>query len=368
MPTTKIGIIGCGNISSAYFKACKRFVNMQVVACADLDLARAKAQASEYGIARATTVEQFLSDPEIELAVNLTIPKAHAEIDCKILEAGKHVFSEKPLALTRAEGQNIVALARAKNLRVGCAPDTVLGAGVQTCRKLIDDGAIGTPVAATAFMMTGGPEHWHPSPEFVYEAGGGPMFDMGPYYLHALITLLGPVKRVTGSARISYPERTITSKPKFGQKMLVAIPTHISSVLDFASGVVCNLVTSFDIKGKHNAPQLEIYGSEGSLQVPDPNNTGGPVRLIKAGETAWQEIAHTHLYKEGSRGLGVSDMVQAIHSGRKHRANEEIALHALDIMQSIHEASDSGRHVMLTTTCERPKAMNAAMTEYVLDD
>ncbi|MBA2481838.1 MAG: Gfo/Idh/MocA family oxidoreductase [Planctomycetes bacterium] len=365
--TMNVGIIGCGNISNAYFKACKRFTDLALVACADLDLARAQAQAKEHAVAKAYTVDQLLADPSIQLVVNLTIPKAHAEIDCKALEAGKHVFSEKPFAITRAEGQRVVDLAKKRNLRVGCAPDTVLGAGVQTARKLIDDGAIGKPVAVNAFMMGPGHESWHPSPEFYYQKGGGPMFDMGPYYLHALITLLGPVRRVTGVTRVTVPERTITSEPKKGTKVTVEVPTHISSILDFAGGAVGTLITSFDVKS-HTLPHIEIYGSEGSMQVPDPNGTGGPVRVKRVGEKEWQELPLTHHYREGSRGLGVADMARAIASGRKHRANEEIALHALDIMQAIHESSDDGRHVTLGSTCQRPQAMSTAVPEFTLDD
>ncbi|MBA3710051.1 MAG: Gfo/Idh/MocA family oxidoreductase [Planctomycetes bacterium] len=362
-----VGIIGCGNISNAYFTACKRFTDLNLVACADIDLERAQAKAKEHGVGKACTVDQILGDKNIHVLVNLTIPKAHAEIDCKALEAGKHVFSEKPFALTRAEGEKVVSLAKARKLRVGCAPDTVLGAGIQTARKLIDDGAIGTPVAANAFMMCAGHESWHPSPEFYYQKGGGPMFDMGPYYLHALITLLGPVRRVTGSTRITQAERTITSQPKAGSKITVEVPTHISSVMDFANGTIGTLITSFDVKS-HTLPCIEIYGSAGSMQVPDPNGTGGPVRIRRAGEKEWQEIPLTHHYREGSRGLGVADLAHAVASGRKHRANEEIALHALDIMQAIHESSDGGKHVTLTSTCQRPQAMSTTVPEFTLDD
>jgi predicted dehydrogenase len=367
MSKTPIGIVGCGNISNAYFNACKKFTNLEVVACADLDLARAEAQAKAHGVPKAMTPDALIADPAIKIVVNLTIPKAHAAIDCQSLEAGKHVFSEKPFALTRAEGEKVVNLAKAKKLRVGCAPDTVLGAAVQTCRKLIDDGRIGKPVAFNAFMMCAGHESWHPSPEFYYEHGGGPMFDMGPYYLHALITLLGPVKRVTGSANITYPERLITSQPKNGKKVKVEVPTHIVSVLDFANGATGTLVTSFDIKGKATAPNIEIFGTEGSIQVPDPNGTGGTPKSSRHGDKEWTEHALTHPYKEGSRGLGVSDMAAAILSGRPHRANDSIAMHALDIMQAIHEASATGRHVTLTSTCERPAPMVAGLPDYTLD-
>ncbi len=366
MTITQIGIIGCGNISNAYFTACKRFPFMNVKSCADLFPAAAEAKAKEHGYT-AVSIDALLADPEISVVINLTIPKAHAETDLKILNAGKHAYSEKPFALTRAEGQAVVSLAKKKNLRVGCAPDTVMGAAVQTCRKLIDDGEIGTPLAFQANMICGGHESWHPSPEFYYEKGGGPMFDMGPYYLHALITLLGPVKRVQGLTRVSFPTRTITSQPKNGKVINVEIPTHIVAVLEFHNGVIGQLTTSFDIKHGANAPNIEIYGTAGSLSVPDPNGTGGQVKLRTPKFTDWVEIRHTHPYREGSRGVGVADMVIAIQKGGQHRSNDEIALHALDIMQAVHEASATGNQVLLTTTCARPEPMRADLPDWVLE-
>jgi predicted dehydrogenase len=353
-----IGIIGCGSISNSYFNACKRFPVITMVACADLDIERAKAKSAEHGIARPLTPEQLLADPEVDIVVNLTVPKAHAAIDLQAIKAGKHVYSEKPFALTRAEGQKIVAEAKKRKVRVGCAPDTVLGGGTQTARKLIDDGTIGAPVAFTANMMCGGHETWHPSPEFYYEKGGGPMFDMGPYYLHSLITLLGPVKRVTGMTKMSFPERTITSQPKHGKKVKVEIPTHIIGVLEFANGAMGSLTTSFDVKG-HHAPCIEIFGTDGTLVVPDPNTFGGPVKLYRPGREDWAEIPLTHPYTDNGRGLGVADMATAIGAKRKHRANDEIAMHALDIMQAIHEAAKSGKQVKIASKCARPAAMPA---------
>jgi predicted dehydrogenase len=362
-----IGIIGCGNISNAYFNACKRFPLLAVAACADLDLERAKAKAAEHGVGRGCGVDELLADPAIRIVVNLTVPKAHAEIDLRILAAGKHVFSEKPFAVTRDQGRAVVELARRKGLRVGCAPDTVLGCGVQTARKYLDDGLIGTVVAGSASMLCGGHEHWHPSPEFYYQAGGGPLFDMGPYYLHALITLLGPVTTVSGATRIAYPTRTIASAPKRGTVMTVEVPTHLVALLGFASGALITLTTSFDVRSAHTMPNLELYGSEGSMQVPDPNNTGGPIRIARRGLHDWTEYARTHPYREGSRGVGVADLAMAIVHGRRHRANDEIAMHALDIMQAVHESAASGARVALATTCERPAAMRADLPEWTLD-
>jgi len=368
LPSTPIfiGIIGCGSISKAYFGACARFPFIKVKACADLRHEAAEARAAEYGC-RAMGVEDLLADPEISVVINLTIPQTHAQIDLQVLAAGKHVFSEKPFALTRAEGESVVALASKLGLRVGCAPDTCLGSAIQTCRKLIDDGEIGEPVAFQANMICGGHETWHPSPEFYYQPGGGPMFDMGPYYLHALITLLGPVKRVSGLSRTSFPTRTITSQPKRGKIIEVEIPTHIVSMLEFHNGVIGQLTTSFDVKMGTNSPPMEIYGTTGSLSVPDPNGTGGPVKLRTGKFTDWVQVQHTHPYVEGSRGVGVADMVVAIAQGRTHRANEAIAMHALDIMQAIHESSDSGRHIVLTSTCERPEPMRADLPDWILE-
>lgn len=350
---TAIGIIGCGNISSIYMQAGKVFPNLQIVACADIDLARAQAQAERFGIPKACSVNELLSDPAVEIVINLTIPQAHAEVALAALEAGKSVYNEKPLAVSREDGQRILAVADMHGLRVGCAPDTFLGGGLQTCRALIDGGAIGKPVAATAFMMGHGPEAWHPNPEFFYQPGAGPMFDMGPYYLTALISMLGPIRRVTGSAQISFEERIATSKERNGARIPVTTPTHVAGVLDFAGGAVATVITSFDVWG-HNTPLIEIYGSEGSLSVPDPNTFGGPVLLRRAGDKEWQEVALTHGYTENSRGLGVADMAEAIVQRRPHRASGSMAFHVLDTMHAFLDASREDRHILLASTCDQP--------------
>lgn len=367
MKRTPVGIIGCGNISRAYFENCNLFSNLEIVACADLDMDRAKASAEKYGVAEALSVEGLIASPKVEIAINLTIPQAHAPVDCQVLEAGKHVFSEKPFGLTIAEGNRIMQTAKAAGKRVGCAPDTVLGAGVQTSRQVLDDGKIGFPVGFTAVMQCGGHEGWHPSPEFYYQKGGGPMFDMGPYYLHALITLLGPVKRVAGLTKTTWPERLITSQPKNGTKVTVEIPTHITSLLEFHNGTIGTLVMSFDVRGKFTNPVIEIYGSAGTLKVPDPNGTGGEVQVHVCGEKEWSVIPHTHPYAKGSRGLGVADMAAAIESGRAHRANGEVAMHALEIMEAVHVSAAEGRHIELQTTCERPAPIRADLPEFTLD-
>ena len=348
-----VGVIGCGNISSIYLESPSTFDILNIVACADIDLERARSQASRYNVPKVYTVDELLADPDIDIVINLTIPKVHAQISKAAIEAGKAAYSEKPLAIDRSEGKALLDTTQAKNLRVGCAPDTFLGGGIQTCIKLIDDGAIGTPVGATAFMMGHGPESWHPDPEFFYQVGAGPMFDMGPYYVTALIAMLGPVQRVTGSARITQAERIITSQPKYGSKITVTTPTHVAGIMDFASGPVATIITSFDV-WSHQLPRIEVYGTEGTLSVPDPNTFGGPVYLRRPEDKEWQEIPLTHGYTQNSRGIGVADMAHAMHSGRPHRASGNLAYHVLDIMQAFHDASQDGHHIQLTSMCERP--------------
>ncbi len=354
----KIGIVGCGKISGIYLKNLTgMFDNTEVIACADIVPERARAAAAEYGIPKSGTVEEILADPEIEIVLNLTIPAAHAEVTTRALEAGKHVYQEKPLATRFEDGRKILELAAARKLLVGGAPDTFLGAGIQTCRKLIDDGWIGTPIGATAFMTNHGHESWHPDPAFYYQPGAGPMFDMGPYYLTALINLIGPVSGVSGSARITFPERTITSEPKNGEKIHVEVPTHVTGTLEFASGAIGTIITSFDV-WQASLPFIEIYGSDGSLSVPDPNTFGGPVRVWRKGATEWQQVPLLFEHRENSRGLGVSDMVRAIEDNRPPRAGGPLTLHVLEIMQGIHSAAESGVRYSLSTSCSRPASLS----------
>lgn len=361
MRKLKIGIIGCGNISSIYLKNCQKFPHLELVACADLDEQRAQAQADKFGVPKACSVQELLSDPEIELVINLTIPKAHAAVCIQALESGKHVYTEKPLAVTLDEGRQILETAKKQNLLVGSAPDTFLGAGIQTAIHLIEQGEIGVPVGASAFMICRGHEHWHPDPAFYYDSGGGPMFDMGPYYLTALVALLGPIKRISGSTRISYPERTVESKPKAGTKIQVTTPTHISGVIDFESGVIGTLTTSFDAFGGTSLPPIEIYGSEGTLLVPDPNTFGGPVRIRKRDENDFTEVPLAYGYAQNSRGLGVADMATAILEGGVYRAKGELGYHVLEAMHGFHDSSDSGKHYIMESTCERPESLSAAL-------
>jgi predicted dehydrogenase len=351
-----VGVIGCGNISSIYLKNLTSFAHLRVLACADLDLARAKAQAAAYGVPRACTPDQLLADDAIELVVNLTIPAAHAAVAAACIDAGKSVYNEKPLAVARPDGERLLAAARVRGVRVGAAPDTFLGAGLQTCRALIDAGAIGEPVAATAFMLGHGPEGWHPNPQFFYAEGAGPLFDMGPYYLTTLIALLGPVARVSGAARISFPTRTISSQPFAGETIQVAVPTHVAATLEMVRGPIATLITSFDV-WHSQLPRIEVYGSLGTIVVPDPNTFGGPVLLRRAADEAWHEQPLEHGYGENSRGLGVADMALALREGRPHRASGEMAYHVLDLMHAIYESAESGRHIAPTSQCAQPEAL-----------
>ena len=367
MKKVKYGIIGCGNISGIYCQAGKTFEILEAAACADLIKERAEARAAEWNIPKVCTVEQMLKDPEISIILNLTIPRAHFEVSLEALKAGKSVYTEKPLATTRDEGKILLDTAREKKVLIGGAPDTFLGAGLQTCRKLIDDGWIGKPIGATAFMMCHGHESWHPDPEFYYKKGGGPMFDMGPYYLTALVALMGPVKRVSGITQTTFPERLITSAPKYGTRIKVDVPTHVVGALEFAQGAVGTIVMSFDV-WSHQLPCIEIYGTEGTLIVPDPNSFGGPVRLRRSSGGEWKDMPLSHGYAENSRGIGAADMAYSMQSGRPHRASGALTFHVLDIMQAIHESSLEGRHIALKSTFERPAPLPLDLRHGTLDE
>jgi predicted dehydrogenase len=362
MEPFKVGVIGCGNISDIYFEAPRKFAALKTVACADLDWSRAEAKAKKHGIRRILTVDELLSDDEIDVVLNLTVPSAHYPICESALQAGKHVYVEKPLSVSRDQGDRLLVSAADRGVRVGCAPDTFLGAGIQTCRKLIDDGAIGVPVAASGFMLSHGPERWHLDPAFFYKPGAGPLFDMGPYYLTAMVALLGPIANVTATTRISFREREIGTGPKKGDKILVETPTHVAGVLEFASGVVGTLTTSFDVWFAE-VPRIEIYGAEGTLSVPDPNTFGGPVRLRLKNETEWRDIPLSHEYAENSRGIGIAEMGIAIAAGRPHRASGALANHVLEAMHGLLQAAEERRHYSMTTTVIKPASLPSGWPE-----
>jgi predicted dehydrogenase len=347
-----IGIIGCGVISAAYLKAAKNFPILAVRALADMRPEAAEARAKEFDL-KAVSVDALLTDPEIEIVVNLTVPKAHVEVGQSALAAGKHVYAEKPLGVRFADGERLMERAERTGLRVGSAPDTFLGGGHQTCRALIDAGRIGVPVGGTAFFMCPGHERWHPNPDFYYESGGGPMLDMGPYYITGLVNLLGPVTRVTGFASMLRKSRTITSNPRRGEVIPVEVPTHAAGVMEFAGGAVVQIGMSFDVIAHRHLP-IEIYGTEGTLSVPDPNIFGGQIALA-AERDKWQDIATTQPYADGNyRSLGIADMAHAIRTDRPHRASGALALHVLEVMEAFARSAENGRSIAITTTVERP--------------
>jgi predicted dehydrogenase len=353
MTPIKVGVVGCGVISGIYFQNLTRFGAVEVVACADLDPAMSQAVVDKYPSIKAVSTEELLGDPSIDIVLNLTQPKFHHEVMKAGVRAGKHVYGEKPLSVEYEDAVELMTLAGAAGVRVGCAPDTFLGAGIQTCRSLIDEGAIGEPVAASAFFTSHGVENWHPAPGFYYERGGGPMLDMGPYYMTALVNLMGPAKSVTGSVRATFPERTISSKPLSGTKIRVEVPTHVSGTVDFDSGAIATVLTTFDIWGA-KLPFIEIYGSEGSLSVPNPNNFGDPVQILTRSSGEWRDVPYSRPFAENSRGVGVADMAASIAAGEPHRASGQLALHVLEILHAFGGSSDSGRRVDLTSTCDRP--------------
>ncbi|MGN7312607.1 Gfo/Idh/MocA family protein [Alkalicoccobacillus gibsonii] len=353
MQKARVGIVGCGTISDIYLKNCVSDEFIEIVAVSDLNEQAAREKAKQYNIQRVLTPDELYTDPDVDMILNLTIPAAHAEVSLKALENGKHVFLEKPLSISLQDADQILQVAKEKGLQVGVAPDTFLGGGLQTCRQLIDEGSIGKPVAATAFMMSHGPESWHPNPYFYYQEGAGPLFDMGPYYLTALIHLIGPFRRVTGSAQSALKERIATSPERNGEVIPVNTPTHVTGVIDFENGAVGTLIMSFDVWGA-TLPWIEIYGTEGTLRVPDPNTFGGPVYIKKAGELDWTELALTHGNTENERGLGLKDMARAIVTGSPTRASGEMGYHVLEAMHGFYTASTNNQHYAMQSQCERP--------------
>ncbi|HOK10277.1 MAG TPA: Gfo/Idh/MocA family oxidoreductase [Candidatus Hydrogenedens sp.] len=359
-------IVGCGNISDVYIKNILRFTNLKLMGCSDILREKAEEKAQQYNLNVYDTNDVFDSD-NIDLIINLTIPSSHFEVSLKALEHGKHVYSEKPLALTNEHATTLLEIANKNSLFVGCAPDTFLGASWQTAKKLINDGWIGKPLSATAFMLCHGHESWHPSPEFYYQKGGGPLFDMGPYYLTVLIYLLGPVKSVFAVGKKSFDTRLTTSMPKFGEKVIVEIPTHIHATLCFENNIICTLIVSFDTWA-HRLPYVEIYGEKGSLSLPDPNQFFGTTYYYNQYMKEWKEVPTCYDIFTNMRGIGISDMATAIQEKRQFLANGELARHVVDIMEKIQESVTTGEHLQIETTCPCLNVFNRITTASILPD
>jgi len=366
----KVGLIGCGQISGKYLENARRFEAFDVVAVADARPEAAQARAVEYGVPRALSVDELLADPEIEIVINLTPHRAHGPVGLRVLEAGKHIYNEKPLAIYREEAQRLLETAARKGLRAGGAPDTFFGGAWQTARKLIDSGAIGEPVGAFASLHARPPSRPAPKEgEYVsfymtdfFEYGNSWAFDRGPYYLHALINLLGPIKRVTGSARKTWEERE-----RGGKLMKVNAPSHVAGTFDFANGAVCQFLMTADVYAT-GLPHIEIYGTEGSLRCIDPNNFGGTLYLRKPDGPDLYPVETTEFgYTSNSRGVGVADLAAALRSGRPHRASGEMAFHVVDVVNAIHEASSENRHVELQSTCDRPAPLPPGLVDWTID-
>jgi len=378
MSPARVGIIGAGKISGIYLENSKKFDAFDVVAIADVRLEGAQARAAEYDISEALSVEDLLAHPDVETIINLTPHRVHGPVGLSIVEAGKNAYTEKPLAIHREEGARLLAAAKERGVRVGGAPDTFFGGAWQTARALIDEGVIGEPLGAFANLHTRPlprPANATPPPSQSvnqpgytsfyatesFEYGGGAIFDRGPYYLNALISLLGPVRRVTGSARKTWPQRE-----QGGRTLEVKVPTHVVGVLDFANGAVCNFTMSNDVLVT-NLPHIEIYGTEGSLRCIDPNEFTGDLFVRTLTSPEMTAVPPRFGYNGNSRGVGVADLSAAIRSGRPHRASGEMAYHVVDIITSIFDASESGQAVELASTCAQPAPLPQGLEDWQID-
>jgi predicted dehydrogenase len=372
-----IGIIGCGNISTTYLRLAPLFKGLEVRAVADMNMATATARAAEYGV-KAQSVDDLLANGEVDVVINLTIPDAHFAVSKAILEAGKHVYSEKPLTLSLQDGLTLRALAERQGKRVGCAPDTFLGGAHQLARALVDEGKVGTITAGSSAVLSHGMEHWHPNPDFFFLPGGGPMLDLGPYYIANLINLIGPVRRVGALTSSATPTRTISTEgPRKGETVPVKTPTNIHALLEFANGATVNLSTSWDV-WSHKRVNMELYGTEGSLYVPDPNFFGGTVELAgrdgKIAEVpAWDHpFGRVNQQQDGQppranyRTAGLADMAVAIVEGRDHRCSLERTLHGVEVMTAVLKSGETGQFVTLETTCTRPAALGPSEAQALL--
>ena len=369
--TLGIGILGCGNISAAYMRLAPLFKGIEIRACADLDKEAADTRAAEFGL-RSETVDGLLAADDIDIIVNLTIPAAHFEVSKNILNAGKHVYSEKPFVLSVEEGKALASIANDKGLRVGSAPDTFLGGSHQLARHLVDNKAVGTISSGTCFVQSAGMEMWHPNPDFFFKPGAGPVLDIGPYYISNLVQLLGPVKRVVAMSSSASDERTITSEPRNGEKIKVETPTTIHSVLQFRSGAQVTFCASWDVQ-QHGHSNMELYGQTGTLHVPDPNYFGGDVRMTQAKSFVNIPDAWQHPFGKANEGAnanyrtaGLADMASGILENRPHRCSLEFSLHVVDVMTSILTSGETRSFVEIGTTCEQPAALDPTAAQDLL--
>ncbi len=363
--TARVGIIGCGNIAPVYVRTLQQLGWIEVAQFADGVNARAEEFAALYG-GRAVSVDEMLADPSVDAVVNLTPAHAHAAVTRLVVEAGKAVFSEKPLGIDFDEGRSLVDLAAEKGVSIGCAPDTFLGTGLQAARAAIDKGLIGEPLAANAFMLGFGPEWWHPNPEIFYGAGAGPLFDMGPYYLTALTTLLGPAASIAAAARVGIADRVVHSKGRVGDRIAATAPTHVASLIEFTSGAIGTLVTSFDVKATRYR-NIEIYGSEATLSVPDPNTFGGPLRMRSIIADDWRDLPLATPNIPQQRGIGLADMLSAMRHGRPHRASATLALHVLELMTGALLSAETGSRYRCTTTMTASAPMRYSLPANMFD-
>lgn len=363
-----VGIIGCGNISDTYLKNGPLLGDIDYVACADLRVETAQAKAETYGL-QALPIDELLRRDDIDIILNLTVPAAHAEVSLRAIAAGKHVYTEKPLAISLAEGKSVLAAAAAAKLRVGSAPDTILGPGMQAARAIVDSGRLGDVVTGLATVLSHGMENWHPNPSFFFQKGAGPVLDMGPYYITNLINMLGPIKRVQATGRIGAPERLVTAEgPMKGQSVKVETFTTLNALLSFESGAEIAFLASWDIWHNDLRP-IELHGTQGTLRVPDPNNFGGTVAFAEGTgafsnqDTAGLPFGGDNRLWAGEfpyscyRGMGLADMARSIDAGVAHRCSGELGYHALDVMLAIEEAALQHRAVTIASTCERPAAL-----------
>jgi len=366
MTEINVGIVGCGNISAAYLQLAPIFSGFKISACADLDADAARARADEFSC-KALSVDEMMTDPAISLIVNLTVPAAHYNVSASALRAGKHVYSEKPFVLSVAEGQSLLALAEEKGLRIGSAPDTFLGGAHQAARQCIDSGAVGDIIGGSCYFQSHGMEHWHPEPTFFFQPGGGPVLDMGAYYVSNLVQFIGPVKRVVAMAGRPFSTRTVTSEPKPGTIIDVNVDTSVRAILEFHQGAQVSFTASWDVWA-HEHNNMELYGTTGTVFVPDPNRFGDTVRIDDGESESLLEpltVLGSPNFEDNSgdfianyRGVGLADMVAAVHEGRDHRCNGQLALHVVDILTCILKSAEQGEFKYPVTECPRPSFLD----------